>query len=525
MEKERIEEQRKIFTLEEVTKRTTNDFRDKDYYDAGNTATSFVASYHQLKELYPDQLDKVIKSAVEKYGMFDLDDINFKAIDSDVYNYLCEIAGKVKRTVKAREFTEEEKQLVDPLQVIMDTLDPGMFTVVDMVAKDNSGDFICSKNKPGKSNLVDKINELKSKNFNCKISSKELIISINENGAEELLEFIATFLAEAASKVEPSGADNNSYDLEAIAAQYETSIDDLKEKLKSPEGQQWIMNRMAEIAKENASDPVVQALKTKPDEVVKLTDEEAVKISNELIEKNDALKAIDESFRAAQVVPVFSKGIQGLTKATLFFNNEKKGEVAFDVKNAILGPDVKWSPIVPESPEEALDAPWFMVGDQNTWNLLHAFIFGEFSIEQLGHYNGSGRLYSNDYRNLNNHINMNEVFKSKLIEGKDSQEKDQFFMKLKELSTTTIFDECSQAENGSYFRLLSYTSPDNFELISDGRTKNWLNENKPIEVKKAFKISCKGGHWFKDNTKVAQSDKKKKEAPKAAEKEKISATA
>jgi hypothetical protein len=187
-----------------------------------------------------------------------------------------------------------------------------------------------------------------------------------------------------------------------------------------------------------------------------------------------------------------------------------------------LGPQNKWTPVVPETAADALDAPWFMISVTETWTMLYNYIVGNITVEQVCAYKGIGSLYNPEYRHLNNHINLNDVFKSQLVTNKPNTEKDRIYNSIAVLvRESDILAECTELDNNTYFRLFKYTDPDNFELISDGKTRNWLNSNKPAPVQKGFKLTRKDGKWeaggFKPKSGKTKNNESKKEEKKSSE--------
>ena len=210
-----------------------------------------------------------------------------------------------------------------------------------------------------------------------------------------------------------------------------------------------------------------------------------------------------------------------MTNCDLFFNGQKQGAVTLDVREAVLGPELKWSPEVIKTAEEALDAPWYMITVNETWQLLYNYVTGRTSKKEVIDYVGLGRLYGPAYLNLNTHINMNEVYRSKMLEGKPQEERAQLMSKLVELNANGLLQESAEIENGTYYRLFKYTDPNNFVLISDGRTRNWL-AGKPVAVKKGLKLTCKDGAWeasgFTSQKKEASKSKNVEENASTPEK-------
>ena len=108
-----------------------------------------------------------------------------------------------------------------------------------------------------------------------------------------------------------------------------------------------------------------------------------------------------------------------------------------------------------------------------------------------------------------------------MLDGKPLEERGQLMQKLVELNATGLLQESQEIENGSYYRLFKYTDPNNFILISDGRTRNWL-AGKPVAVKKGLKLTCKDGNWeasgFTPQKKDANKSKSVEEKASAPEK-------
>lgn len=519
-----IEEERKVFTVQKVTEDTERQFEKEKYYGADITACALSACFYQIKGLYPDRLHEIIAGAVKKYGMIDLNNKIYEIIlGEEDYKYLVDIAKELGIDISSldtpvvKELSEEEKQIADPLKEMLDVFDPGMFEFkgIEMSEDGKSTQIICSKVKGGKSKLVSLINEADKKIVKCSIDSKELKITIFNDSYNEFVEWAINTLAETAmelvadevvSKVAAeveTGANNIDY--AAIAEQYGVgSVEELKAMAKTQDGRDELINRLVESAKKNGGikeemDKLKEDLKITKDPEAKpvkkeRSPEDLAKESEELISKNETLKIITDSFKASKLDPVYHRGIQGLTICDLFFNGEKKGTVTLDVREAVLGPELKWSPEVINTVEEALDAPWYMITVNETWQLLYNYVIGTKSKKEVSDYVGLGRLYGPMYLNLNTHINMNEVYRSKMLDGKSHEERAQLMTKLVELNTTGLLQESQEIENGTYYRLFKYTDPNNFILISDGRTRNWL-AGKPVAVKKGLKLTCKDGAW------------------------------
>ena len=197
-----LEQEREIFTLELLTERINYNFEMKGYYSDDVEASSLQCNLSMMRKLYPDEVNNVINEAVKAHGMINLKN---KYLSDDTIKYLSKFSSdkKSEDAITTREFDEEESKVVTPLQIALDVMDPGMFTFADVkLVDDNTCAFICIKNKPGKANVVDKINALKSKELKCNIDSTKLVINATKEGFDVVLDFIATILEAEKAKGE-----------------------------------------------------------------------------------------------------------------------------------------------------------------------------------------------------------------------------------------------------------------------------------------------------------------------------------